>query len=62
MLLRLVQAAEWLGVSSSTLRRMIRAGQIPTIRLGWRRVLVRRAALEALVEKAERPAQPEAQR
>jgi hypothetical protein len=41
---------------------MIRAGQIPTIRLGRRRVLVRRAALEALVKKAERPAQPEAQR
>lgn len=46
-------AVHELKVGISTLRRWIREGRLPVIRLG-RRVLIRPAALEELIQRLER--------
>jgi len=54
-MLRDVQtAASELGVGQSTLRRWIREGRLPVVRLG-RRVLIRPAALEKFLQLSEQP-------
>ena len=56
MLYDLQAAARELSVSLPTMRRWVSSGQIESVRLG-RRVLVRREALEAFVDRAStRPA------
>lgn len=40
------------GVGESTLRRWIAQGKLPVVRLG-RRVLIRREALDEMIERAE---------
>jgi len=55
MLLDVLAATRELGVGQSTLRRWIREGRLPTVRLG-RRVLLRPEAVERFVRAAERPA------
>jgi excisionase family DNA binding protein len=42
------------GISGSTLRRLIRAGDLPAVRIG-RRVMVHRDALEAFVRSRQAP-------
>jgi len=56
MLMDVLAATRELGVGQSTLRRWIREGRLPTVRLG-RRVLLRPEAVERFVRAAERPAQ-----
>lgn len=54
-LVSLVVAADHLGISMRTLRRMLADDQLPTIRIRRRR-LVRREALVAFIERHEMPA------
>ena len=56
MLLDVSTATRELGVGQSTLRRWIREGRLPVVRLG-RRVLIRPETLEELVKSAERRSQ-----
>jgi excisionase family DNA binding protein len=55
--LTLAQAAQRLGVSSRTLARMAKSGEVRTVRLG-RRVLVSTSELARLLESAEAPPKP----
>jgi excisionase family DNA binding protein len=48
------EACTYLGVSMSTLERMIRAGELPIVKLD-RRVLIRKAALDAVLQEREDP-------
>jgi len=57
MLMDVLAATRELGVGQSTLRRWIREGRLPAVRLG-RRVLLRPEALERFVRAAERPPGP----
>ena len=52
-----VDAAAVLGVSLSTLSRMIKAGQLRAVRLGQRRLMIARAELERLLNTAPEPRQ-----
>lgn len=54
MLLDVRTAARELSAGESTLRRWIREGRLPVIRLG-RRVLVDPAALETLIRASHQP-------
>jgi excisionase family DNA binding protein len=54
-LLTLSQVAERLQVSLSDVRRKIRAGALPSVRLGPRQVRVLAADLQAYVESRRRP-------
>ena len=56
MLLNIPMAVYELKVGESTLRRWIREGRVPVVRLG-RRVLIRPETLEKLIQGAEWPAQ-----
>lgn len=56
MLLTIEDASKYLKLSRATLARMVRREEIPTVRLGRRRVLFRRETLDALIERAEHPA------
>lgn len=49
------EAAEMLGVSRDTVYRAVRAGQIPTLKLGARRLVIPRAAFERMLEQAGEP-------
>ena len=53
------RAADFLGLSPTALRRLERAGEIPSVRIG-RRVLFRRESLAAFLEAREhvRPVRP----
>lgn len=53
LLLRIPEAAEVLGISRSTMYKLIAAGDVPTVRIGERAVRVSRAALEAFVDRQE---------
>ena len=53
MLMDIRSGATYLQLGQSTLRRWIADGKLPVVRLG-RRVLLRREALDALVDAAER--------
>lgn len=52
MLVGVETASRLLGVHHATVWRWIRAGRIPTVRLGHR-VLIRRSVLEALIAEGE---------
>ena len=45
------------GISESTLRRLIRAGDLPAVKIG-RRVMIARDALNAFVQERQKPADP----
>jgi excisionase family DNA binding protein len=47
------EACAYVGVSLSTLERLIREGALPVVKLG-RRVLIRKASLEAWLQAHER--------
>ena len=47
------EAAEILGISRATAYMLANTGQIPIIRLGERRLVVPRAALMKMLERAE---------
>ena len=51
----LAEAAEMLGVGRSTLHRMVRAGEIPHVRIG-RRIIFPMAALNAWLDEQARTA------
>ncbi len=53
MLMDVPTGSAYLRVGQSTLRRWIAEGKLAVIRLG-RRVLIRREALEELIERSER--------
>ncbi len=53
MLLDIQRASQELRIGESTLRRWIHQGRVSVIRLG-RRVLIRQASLEKLIDDAER--------
>ena len=55
MLMDVLAATRELGIGQSTLRRWIREGSLPAVRLG-RRVLLRPEAVERFVRAAERSA------
>lgn len=57
MLLDLGQVSEELRVSYSMIRKLIRQGRLPVVKLG-RRVLVTRAGLRAFIKHASRSASP----
>ncbi len=60
MLLDIPAAARHLGgIGENTLRRWIKEGRVPAVRLG-RRILIRQESLEKLIQTAER--QPLARR
>ncbi len=44
------QAAEWLQVSTKTIRRYIEAGSLPAVNLGGRAIRIRRQDLEAWLQ------------
>jgi excisionase family DNA binding protein len=48
------EAGEVLGVSRATAYMLASTGQIPTIRLGERRIVVPRAALMKMLERVDR--------
>lgn len=52
LLLRMADAAEWLGVSRATLWRMIRAGRVEKVEILPNSFRVRRADIEAVVGRA----------
>jgi excisionase family DNA binding protein len=54
--LTIPEACQMLGIGETTLRQMIRIGQLPILKIG-RRVLIPRQALEALVSDACRGSQ-----
>lgn len=54
MLLDVQAATQELRIGQSTLRRWIREGRLPVVRLG-RRVLIRPEALEELIRRNELP-------
>lgn len=54
-LLSISKAAEWLGMSESTLRRLIRAQKVPVVRLN-RMIRLSSADLERMIQEARRPA------
>jgi len=47
------EAGEALGISRATAYLLVSTGQIPTIRLGERRLVVPRASLMKMLERAE---------
>ena len=49
------EAGEALGISRATAYMLARTGQLPTIRLGERRLVVPRVALERMLESAGKP-------
>ncbi len=53
MLMNIKSGAIYLQLGQSTLRRWIADGKLPVVRLG-RRVLLRREALDAVIDSAER--------
>jgi excisionase family DNA binding protein len=53
-LLTIDQTAEFLGLSSWTIRYMIRNGTLPAVKIG-RRLLVERTALEKLIAGSRTP-------
>lgn len=58
-LLDLWQAADYLGYTESAVRRLVRDGVIPVIKLGGKtksRLRVRQSALDALIEASTSPA------
>ena len=55
MLKSVDDAARYLGLQPSTLRRWIYERRIPVVKLG-RRVLVKAGVLEELIQRGERPA------
>ena len=55
MLLGVGAAARQLAIGQSTVRRWIREGRIPIVRLG-RRVLLRRETLVELIQRSQHPA------
>jgi excisionase family DNA binding protein len=55
MLRSVDDAARYLGLQPSTLRRWIYERRIPVVKLG-RRVLVKAGVLEELIQRGERPA------
>jgi len=55
MLLSVEEAAKYLGLQASTLRRWLYERRIPSVKLG-RRVLLRQEVLDDLIRKGERPA------
>lgn len=58
-LLDLWQVADYLGYSEPAVRRLVRDGVIPIIKVGGlkrSRIRVRRSALDALIESATTPA------
>lgn len=55
MLMNIDNAAQYLGLQPSTLRRWIYERRIPYVKLG-RRVLFRKEILEDLIRASERPA------
>jgi len=55
MLMGLDEAAKYLAIQPSTLRRWAWERKIPSVKLG-RRLLFRRDVLDELVERNERPA------
>ena len=54
-LLRIDEAASRLGLRPSTLRKLIRSGQIPAVRPTKRAVRVREEDIEALIRVGYRP-------
>jgi excisionase family DNA binding protein len=54
MLMSVDDASRYLAVHHGTVRRWIKGGRIPTVRIG-RRVLIRVDVLEELVNDLERP-------
>lgn len=59
MLLDVYRASERLGVSTSTVRNLIRREELPIVRVG-RRVLVEVAAIERFVAERRAPAEDDA--
>ncbi len=57
--LTVMEAAEVLGISRTLTYELVARGKLPSLRLG-RRIVVPRQALEALLEAASDPADPEA--
>jgi excisionase family DNA binding protein len=54
------EAAKALGISRGLAYQMVREGRLPALRLGQRRLIIPRAALEDLLDVAARPAASEA--
>jgi excisionase family DNA binding protein len=50
VLLTVEQVADMLGVSASTVRRMIARGELPVIRIGLRSLRIHRQAIDAKIE------------
>jgi excisionase family DNA binding protein len=48
------EAAKRLGISRDLAYRLVRTGQLPSVRLGERRVLIGRVALETFLESGGR--------
>ncbi len=48
--LTIEQAAQWLQVSTKTIRRYIEAGSLPAVNLGGRAIRIRRQDLEAFLQ------------
>lgn len=44
-------AAEWLGVSVKTIRRLVASGELPAYRLGRRLIRIREADLQASLDR-----------
>ena len=59
--LTVAEAADLLRVHPSTIRRWIRQGDVPAVRVGHRRVTVRRADLGTMVAPVVAPPTPEDQ-
>ncbi len=57
-LLTVVEVADLLRVSPSTVRRWVRDGDVPAFRIGGRRVGIRRSDLGAVVEPMSNAAEP----
>lgn len=55
MLKSIDEAAEYLGLQSSTLRRWVYERRLSVVKLG-RRVLIRPEVLDELIKRGERPA------
>ena len=50
-LLTVEEAAEWLAISKPTLRRILRRGEIPVVRLAKRIVRIRLSDIEEYIER-----------
>lgn len=48
------ETAHLLGCSRSTVEKMVRLGELPSVRTGVRRLLIPRRAVHDLVDKAEK--------